>query len=333
MHQPNLSHLFVFAAAARHGSFQKAAADAGISTSAVSHAIQGLEERLGVSLFNRTTRSVALTDAGQRLLERLNPALRDVGDALEEMNNFRATPAGTVRINTSRAAARLLVSPLIPRLVAAYPDIHLEIVDEDGLVDVAGAGFDAGIRLEEKVPEDMVGVRIGPSLRWAVVGAPSYFERHPVPGVPSDLLGHDCIRHRFPSGRLLKWRFEKDDAKVEIEVKGRITLGDQALTAQAALQGAGLALVMEDFATTAIAEGRFVHVLSDWCPTLPGFMLYYPRQRRMSSALRAFIDMARAGLRYQPEEVAAAIAFLVSDDASFVTGEIPPVDGAATAGQ
>ncbi len=264
-----------------------------MSTSAVSHAIRGLEERLGVSLFNRTTRSVALTEAGQRLLERLQPALQDVGDALEEMNDFRVTPTGTVRINTPRAAARLLVSPLIPRFLATYPGIQLEVVDEDGLVDVVGAGFDAGIRFEQNVPEDMVGVRIKSSLRWAVVGAPGYFERSPVPDRPPDLLQHECIRHRFPSGRLLKWKFEKDDTKVEIDVKGRITLGDQSLTAQAALDGVGLAFVFEDLVRNAIEDGRLIRVLSDWCPSLPGVALYYPRQRRMSSALRAFIDIAR----------------------------------------
>ncbi len=293
MQQPNLSHLVVFAAVARHSSFQKTAAEVGMSTSAVSHAIHGLEERLGVSLFNRTTRSVALTDAGQRLLERLQPALRNIGDALEEMNNFRITSTGMVRINTSRAAARLLVSPLIPRFVAAYPGIHLEIIEDDGLVDIVAAGFDAGIRFEEKVPEDMVGVRIGSSHRWAVVAAPGYFERRPVPERPSDLLEHECVRHRFPSGRLLRWKFEKDDAKVDIDVNGRITLGDQSLTAQAALDGVGLAFVFEDLVRNAIADGRLVRVLGDWCPRFPGFILYYPRQRRMSSALRAFIDMAR----------------------------------------
>lgn len=297
MQQPNLSHLVVFAAIARHSSFQKAAAEVGMSTSAVSHAIHGLEERLGVSLFNRTTRSVALTDAGQRLLERLQPALRDVGDALEEMNHFRATPAGTIRINTSRAASRLLVSPLIPRLVETYPDIRLEIVDEDGLVDIVGAGFDAGIRFEEKVPEDMVGVRIGPKLRWAVVGAPGYFARRGIPHLPPDLLRHECIRHRFPSGRMLKWKFENGDATFEIDVNGPITLADQGLTAQAALDGAGIALVFEEFVRSPIADGRLVRVLSDWCPSFPGFTLYYPRQRRMSSALRAFIDMAKAHSR------------------------------------
>jgi DNA-binding transcriptional LysR family regulator len=293
MPQPNLSHLVIFAAVARHSSFQKTAVETGMSTSAVSHAIRGLEERLGVSLFNRTTRSVALTDAGQRLLERLQPALRDVGDALEEMNNFRTTPTGTLRINTSRAAAHLLITPLLPRFLATYPDIHIEIVDEDGLVDVVGAGFDAGVRFEETIPEDMIGVPIGNARRFAAVGTPGYFERHSIPEQPGDLLHHDCIRYRFPSGRVFKWEFEKGNAKIGIDVKGRITLGDQGLAARAALDGIGLAFVLEDFVTDAIEDGRLVRVLSDWCPRFPGFMLYYPRQRRMPSALRAFIDIAR----------------------------------------
>ncbi len=237
MPQPNLSHLGVLVAIARHGSFQKAAAEAGMSTSAVSHAIRGLEEQLGVSLFNRTTRSVALTEAGQRLFERLQPALRDVGDAIEEMNNFRATPTGTLRINTSRAAAHLLVAPLIPRFLAAYPEILIEIVDDDGLVDIVGAGFDAGIRFQESVPEDMVGLHIGTDRRFAVVGTPGYFAGRAVPERPDDLFRHDCIRHRFPSGRLFKWEFEKDGVAVEIDVKGRITLGDQELAVRAALDG------------------------------------------------------------------------------------------------
>jgi DNA-binding transcriptional LysR family regulator len=294
MAQPNLSHLIVFAAAARHGSFRKTATEAGMSTSAVSHAIRGLEEQLGVSLFHRTTRSVALTEAGQHLLERLQPALGDIGDALEELNNFRATPTGTLRINTSRVAAHLLIAPLMPRFLATYPAIRLEIVAEDGLVDITGGGFDAGIRFEESVPEDRVGVRIGGTRRFAAVATRAYFERYPKPERPEDLLHHDCIRYRFPSGRLFEWEFEKGDAKVEIDVKGRVTLGDQNLAVRAALDGIGVAFVFEDFVRDSIEDGRLTRVLSDWCPGFPGFMLYYPRQRRMSSALRAFIDMARS---------------------------------------
>ena len=293
MPQPNLSHLAVFAAVARHCSFQRAAAEAGMSTSAVSHAIRGLEERLGVSLFNRTTRSVALTEAGQRLVERLQPALRDVGDALEEMNNFRATPAGTLRINSSHIAAQMLVAPLLPRFLEAYPEIHLEIVLDDGFVDIVAGGFDAGIRFDEAVPEDMVAVRFGGAQRFAVVGAPQYFAHRPMPRHPHDLAAHACIRHRFPSGRIFKWEFEKGRDRLDLDVTGPATLGDLALGLSAALDGVGLAFVFEAMAADAIADGRLLRALDDWCPPYPGFMLYYPRQRRMPSALRAFIDMVR----------------------------------------
>ncbi len=293
MPQPNLAHLGVFSAVARHASFQKAAAETGLSTSAVSHAIRGLEERFGVALFNRTTRSVALTEAGQRLLERLQPALRDVGDAIEEMNNFRATPTGTLRINSSRIAARQIIAPLMARFLTAYPGIHLDVMDDDGFVDIVAGGFDAGIRFEEAVPEDMVAVRLGPACRFALVGSPAYFARRPPPEQPDDLLRHDCIRHRFPSGRLYRWELEKDGRAVALDVKGRVTLGDQALALRAALDGLGIAFVVADVALEDVAAGRLLRVMDDWCPDFPGLMLYYPRQRRMTSALRAFIDMAR----------------------------------------
>ncbi len=279
---------------ARHSSFRKAGAELGLSTSAVSYAIRGLEERFGVNLINRTTRSVALTDAGQRLLERLQPILRDLGDALEEMNNFRATPSGTLRINTSHAAARLLVAPLMPRFLAAYPDLHLEILEDDSFVDIVGLGFDAGIRFEKAVPEDMVAIPIGATQRGAVVATPAYFDGHPVPRHPEDLLGHDCIRYRFPSGRLYKWEFEKDGVRIDLDVKGRITVGTTHLALQAALDGVGVGFALEKSVTEHIGEGRLVRVLDGWCPYFRGFMLYYPRQRRTSSALRAFIDMARS---------------------------------------
>jgi DNA-binding transcriptional LysR family regulator len=294
MVQPNLSHLSIFAAVAKHSSFQRAAAEAGMSSSAVSHAIRGLEERLGVALFNRTTRSVALTEAGQRLLERLQPALRDVGDALEEMNNFRATPTGTLRINASRPSAWSVLAGLMPRFLEAYPDIQLELVAEDGLVDIVASGFDAGVRLHESVPDDMVAVRISAARRMVVVGAPGYFRRFGAPAHPEELLHHTCIRYRFASGRLYRWEFEKDGAALEVDAPGRLTLNDPLLCVRAAEDGLGLAIVFEDLAEAELADGRLVRTLEDWSPPFPGFMLYYPRQRRMSSALRAFIDLARA---------------------------------------
>jgi DNA-binding transcriptional LysR family regulator len=295
----NLSHLAAFAAVARHRSFRKAGAEIGLSTSAISYAIRGLEERLGVNLINRTTRSVALTDAGQRLLERLQPLLHDLGDALEEMNSFRATPTGTLRINTSIAAAHLLVAPLMPRFLAAWPDIQIDIVEDDSIVDIVGSGFDAGIRFVEAVPEDMVALPIGPAQRGAVIATPTYFDSHPVPHHPRQLFEHDCIRHRFPSGRTYKWEFEKDGTQLDLDVNGRITVSTMHLALRAALDGVGIGFALEDSVTQLIADGRLVRVLDDWCPYFPGFMLYYPRQRRTSSALRAFIDMARA----QPAEV------------------------------
>lgn len=301
MSQPNLSHLSVFAAIARLGSFQKAAVESGMSTSAVSHAIRGLEERMGVSLFNRTTRSVALTHAGERLFERLTPVLRDVGDAMEEMNHFRATPTGALRINSSRIAARLVLAPLIAPFLAAYPGVHLEIVEDDSLVDVVRSGFDAGVRFEETVPEDMVAVAIDTPKAFAVVGSPAYFAAHPPPATPADLARHDCIRFRFPSGRLSKWEFEKDGREIVLEVNGRLVVGELDVALLAALDGAGLAFIFEELAEPHIAAGALVRALEDWCPSFPGFQLYYPRQRRMPPALRAFIDMAAARRLTSPE--------------------------------
>lgn len=293
MRPENLSHLAAFAAVARHASFRKAGAELTLTTSAISYAIRNLEERLGVVLFHRTTRSVSLTEAGQRLLERLEPALADVGEALEEMNNFRATPAGTLRINMPRVTAQLLLPGLLPRFLALYPDIHFEAVDNDGLIDIVALGFDAGIRFHEQVPEDMIAVPMGGQQRGACVASPDYIARHGVPEHPNDLFQHDCIRFRFPSGRLYKWEFEQGSKKLELDVRGRVTFGDLRLALDAAVAGIGFTLVLDDQVTELVAEGRLVKVLEDWCPPYPGFMLYYPRQRRITSALRAFIEFVR----------------------------------------
>jgi DNA-binding transcriptional LysR family regulator len=293
MRPDNLSHLAAFAAVARHASFRKAGAELTLTTSAISYAIRNLEERLGVVLFHRTTRSVSLTEAGQRLLERLEPALLDVGEALEEMNNFRVSPAGTLRINMPRVTAQLLLPGLLPRFLARYPDIHFEAVDNDGLVDIVALGFDAGIRFLEQVPEDMIAVPMGGEQRGACVASPEYIAKHGVPAHPNDLFQHDCIRFRFPSGRLYKWEFEQGTKKLDLDVRGRVTFGDMRLALDAALAGIGFTLVLDDQVTELVAEGRLVRVLEDWCPPYPGFMLYYPRQRRVTSALRAFIEFVR----------------------------------------
>jgi DNA-binding transcriptional LysR family regulator len=289
----NLSQLSAFATVARLGSFGKAGAELSLSTSAISHAIRTLEERLGVSLFNRTTRSVALTEAGQHLLGRIEPALRDVGSALEEMNDFRARPAGTLRINTSRGAGQLVLMPIVPVFLARYPDISVELVDNEGMVDIVAEGFDAGVRFLAAVPDDMVGVPIGEAQRFVVVGSPGYLARHPAPRVPDDLLAHECVRYRFPSGRLYKWDFEKDGVRRELDVPGRVTLGDSTMEVQAALAGVGLAITLESIVREDIRAGRLVPVLEDWSMPVSAFTLYYPRQRRLTSALRAFVDLLR----------------------------------------
>jgi DNA-binding transcriptional LysR family regulator len=289
----NLTHLAAFAAVARHRSFRKAGAELTLSTSAVSYAIRALEERLGVGLFHRTTRSVALTEAGQRLLERVQPALGQVHDALEEMNHFRASPTGLLRINAARAAVPTQLGPRLTRFLHAHPDVRLELTENDGLVDIVAEGFDAGVRLHEFVPEDMVAVPLGPPLRGMIVASPEYLRRHPAPQHPRELLQHECIRFRFASGHLYKWQFDRDGQSLEVDVQGRLTLSEQTTIIRAVLDGFGLAYVLEDAARAHLDAGRMQAVLEDWSEPFPGFVLYYPRQRQMSSALRAFVDMLR----------------------------------------
>jgi len=289
----NLTHLAAFAAVARHRSFRRAGAELSLSTSAVSYAIRALEERLGVGLFHRTTRSVALTEAGQRLLLRLQPALGQVHDALEEMNQFRARPAGLLRINAARAAVPTQLGPRLSTFLRTHPDVRLELAENDGLVDIVAEGFDAGVRLHEFVPEDMVAVPLGPALRGLIVASPAYLARHPAPQHPHDLFQHECIRFRFASGHLYKWQFERDGQALELDVRGRLTLSEQGTIIRAVLEGFGLAYVLEDAARDHLQAGTLVAVLEDWSPPFPGFVLYYPRQRQMAAALRAFVDLLR----------------------------------------
>ncbi|KRG73678.1 transcriptional regulator [Stenotrophomonas chelatiphaga] len=289
----NLTHLAAFAAVARHRSFRRAGAELALSTSAVSYAIRALEERLGVGLFHRTTRSVSLTEAGQRLMERLQPALGQVSDALEEMNRFRATPAGLLRINAARAAVPTQLSPRLADFLRAHPDVRIEVTENDGLVDIVAEGFDAGVRLHEFVPEDMVAVPLGPPLRGMIVASPAYLAQHETPQHPRDLLRHPCVRFRFASGHLYKWQFERGEESLEIDVQGRITLSEQTTIVRAVLDGLGIAYVLEDAARPWLDSGQLVSMLEDWSPPFPGFVLYYPRQRQMTSALRAFVDLLR----------------------------------------
>lgn len=291
---PGFSALETFLAVARHGSFRKAAAERNVSPSALSHVIRGLEDGLDVRLFNRTNRSIRLTEAGQHLLQRIGPAMGDIVEAIEQVNAFRGRPAGLLRINVPRIAAEMIVKPMVARFLAAYPDIRLEVVSDDGLVDIVAAGFDAGIRPVRRLAQDMIAVPVGERRRFAVVGSPAYFAGRERPIVPQDLLAHACIGRHFPSGARYAWEFARDGEALEIDVTGPLTVDDSGLMVAAALDGVGLAFVYETLVAEPLANGTLVRVLEAWCPLLPHFFLYYPGRRQIPAPLRAFIDMIRA---------------------------------------
>ncbi|UVC15924.1 LysR family transcriptional regulator [Mesorhizobium onobrychidis] len=290
MKRTHLSQLAVLATVAQCGSFRGAAKELAIAPSAVSHAVSSLEARLGVRLLARSTRSVAPTEEGAQLLERLRPALSEIDLALESAVEARDRPAGNLRLTVPRTAAHLALTPRLGAFASAYPDIVLEIVIEDRFTDVVEGGFDAGVRLGESLQRDMIAVRIGPNLRGAVVGAPSYFATMPRPRHPHDLVGHRCLRFRFSSGILYRWEFEKDGEEIELAVQGPLILDEDHLIANAAVDGAGLAFLFEDYVREALAAGKLVRVLEDWCPPFDGFFVYYPSRRQMRPALRAFVD-------------------------------------------
>ncbi|MCA8274778.1 LysR family transcriptional regulator [Burkholderia sp. AU30280] len=290
---PDLHELDAFAAVARHRNFRKAAVERGVSASALSHALRGLEERLGVRLLNRTTRSVTPTEAGMQLLSRLEPAIRDIADALAELNAFQAAPTGKLRLNVPRPAARLLLAPILTRFVKTYPRIEVEIVTDDSLVDIVGAGFDAGIRFGESLAKDMIAVPFGDALRFVVVASPEYLSAHGQPSEPRELMVHACIGRRFPSGSRYAWEFERAEQALTITAGGPLVFDDDEMMVRAALDGAGLAYVYEAYAEAFITTGRLVPVLRDWSPKPSRFFLYYPSLRQMPPALRAFIDAIR----------------------------------------
>ncbi|YBV97206.1 LysR family transcriptional regulator [Phyllobacteriaceae bacterium JZ32] len=293
MKKPDLADLNAFAAVARHRSFKRAADELGLSPSAVSHLMRALERRLGVRLLHRTTRSVSLTEPGEHLLARLAPALRDVDLALEELDPFRGSPSGTVRINAPEAAARLLLEHVVPAVLERYPEVAVDIVAEGRLVDIVAEGFDAGVRLGESVPQDMIGVRFGGEVRFLAVASPDYLARSGVPHIPDDLRAHACIRHRMPSGKLYRWEFERHGEEIRIDVPGRLTLDRIELMVEAAERGLGIAYVPEHAIAAQLTEGTLRPVLEDWCPPIPGLILYYPGRRHLPGSLRAFIDTLR----------------------------------------
>jgi DNA-binding transcriptional LysR family regulator len=294
MKAPSAADLSTFLCVATHLNFSRAAVELGLTPSALSHSVRTLENRLGVRLFNRTTRSVGLTEAGERLHARLKPAFRDIDDALEDLNHFRDKPSGNLRITAGRQAAELVLLPMASSFLEAYPDVRLEIVTDDALVDVVAQGFDAGVRFGVRLEADMVSLPIGRYMRSVVVGSPAFFRKYPVPQKPEDLHGLPCIRHRFPSGTLYRWEFERGGIAQEIEIDGPLTLGDVSLMVGPALQGAGLAYVFEDMVKAQIASGSLIQVLADWCPFYPGLHLYYPSRRHVPATLKAFIEFVRA---------------------------------------
>jgi DNA-binding transcriptional LysR family regulator len=290
----NHSDLASFLAVARHRSFRKAADELGCTPSALSHALRTIEERLKVRLLNRTTRSVALTEAGERLVERITPAFRDIADALDDLNHYRGQPIGSLRINASRPSTQMVLLPTVTRFMAAHPAVSVEIVVNDSLVDMVSESFDAGVRFGETIAKDMVAVPLGPRQRTAIVASPEFFNRYSKPRRPEQLKNLPCIRFRFGSGRLYDWEFEKGGVELKIEVGGPLTLGDTELMVQAALDGAGIAFAFESQVQHLISARKLVRVLEDWCPYYSGFYLYYPGRRQVPAALRAFIDFVSA---------------------------------------
>jgi DNA-binding transcriptional LysR family regulator len=294
MRASELSELAAFAAVARHRSFRKAGEERAVTASAISHAVQSLEARVGLRLLNRTTRSVSLTEAGDLLMSHIEPAFIEISSALDALNKYRDTPFGKVRINVPNSIAPIVLGRVIGPLLSANPNLELEIVATDRLVDIVHEGFDAGIRLGYRVTDGMIAVRIKPRLRLVVVGSPAYFERHPIPATPSDLREHVCIRNIFPSGAAYAWEFEKDGQAFAHSPAGPLSLDDHELMAQAALSGVALAYVWQNRVEQDIRRGDLIQVLDEWCQPEDYLYLYYPSRRHMSAGFRAVIDAVKA---------------------------------------
>lgn len=283
----------VFAAIVRCGGFRAAALERGVSSSALSQTINALEEALGIRLLNRTTRSVFPTEAGQRLLDRLTPALADIRLAIAEVDELRDTPSGTLRINAPAPAVDHLLCRLVFDFMETYREVKIEIISDAAVIDIVEHGFDAGVRFGKQLDQDMIAVALGPSLRYAIVASPDYTERHGIPKTPQDLVNHDCIRRKFPGGTLVTWRFTKGSEELEVTPDGRLTLSSAQNELQAALAGKGIAHVLDDYARPHIKNGQLVELLVDWSPALPSWYLYYPNRRLPSAAMRAFLDYMR----------------------------------------
>ena len=285
----DLRDLNAFAAVARRRSFRGAAQELGVSVSTLSVRLRDLETLLGVRLLNRTTRSVAPTAAGERLLARIEPALRELTVATNEVGDLRDIPSGRLRINSPAPATQLVLAPMIAPFLRRYPEVSLEIVDEPSLIDIVKAGYDAGVRYEENLAKDMVAVSLGPPQRYVVAAAPAFLDAHGRPRTPKDLLGAPCITTRFPSRAALPWEFEKSGRKIKIQPSDRLSGVNSAMQLRAAEDGVGFYLTFEDYVASAVAAGTLEVVLADWCPSFPGPFLYYPSRRQNPSCLTAFV--------------------------------------------
>ena len=294
MQREDLVDLNAFLTVAKEQSFTRAAAKLGTSQSALSHTMRRLEARLGVRLLTRTTRSVAPTEAGERLLDTLKPALDSIGAKLASLGELREKPAGTIRITTGEHAATTVLWPALEKLLPNYPDIHVELSIDSGLTDIVTERFDAGVRLGEALAKDMVAARIGPDLRMAIVGSPAYFETRPMPRTPQDLGDHQCINLRMLSaGGFYAWELEKDGREVRVRVEGQLAFNNIGMIICAATAGLGLGFVMEDQVEGHLAEGRLVRVLKEWCPSFAGYHLYYPSRRQPSAAFTLLVEALR----------------------------------------
>jgi DNA-binding transcriptional LysR family regulator len=294
MRRRDLGELAVFLTVAEEHSFTRAAAKLGTSQSALSHTIRGLEERLGVRLLNRTTRSVAATEAGERLIRTVGPRLEEIDAELKALSELRQKPAASIRITTGELAAESILLPALNRLLPDYPDLKVELTIDYGLTDIVAERFDAGVRLGEQVAKDMVAIPIGPQMRMAVVGAPAYFSKRPAPKTPQQLSDHICINLRLPTrGGLYAWEFEKAGRVLNVRVEGQMVLNTAGLIRKAVLAGMGLACLPQDAVQAEIDKGKLVHVLGDWCPPFPGYHLYYPSRRQQSPAFALLVEALR----------------------------------------
>lgn len=290
----DLGELAAFVAIVEEGGFRRAAARLNLQPSTLSHSLRSLEEKLGVRLLNRTTRTISLTEPGQALLSQVGPALASIATAVETINDFRDHPAGSLRISVPRVMAAHVLAPRFREFADRYPDVTLEVAADNGFVDIVKQGFDAGIRLGESLEQDMIAVRVTQDLQTAIVASPDYFSRHAPPAMPRDLHDHRCIGMRQVSaGALYRWEFAKDDRAFSVAVAGPLVLDDMDLITAAALDGVGIAYATRQYVQEHLKSGRLVQVLEDWCPPYPGFFLYYPGRRQMPAALRVLVDMLR----------------------------------------